>query len=319
MYRCKDCKLEYAERPDYCDCGNDSFDEISTQQKVLHANEQANVPAEQAINQTNESTAPKSTSMDKQPKIKTNFDSVDKLSISIFVLCLILSVFAWIFIGKENPNAKEIKKTSEQSQVQFDDDKEEIPDLDTFWNNQTPTEKVKVNETPTENSADEENATDEIEKKNAADETIEKIIAPTEKPSVNKTKKITQTTAPKINSTPNDKVVNQKKVAKPSNISSNSNEAVNQYKASLRQALVSKMAFTSIQGAGNCEVEFSIDQSGKLLNRRFSKLSDNKSLNDAVYNALMSVPEYYPPPSSYGGEKIRLNFTFDNGYYEVSY
>ena len=98
-----------------------------------------------------------------------------------------------------------------------------------------------------------------------------------------------------------------------------SNAMMDRYKGSLRQALFSKLAVTSIQGVGNCEIEFSVDKSGKLLNRRFSKLSENKSLNDAVYNMLMSVPQYSPPPTEYNGEKIRISFSFDNGYYEVSY
>ena len=28
MFRCKECQAEYETKPDYCDCGNDTFDEI---------------------------------------------------------------------------------------------------------------------------------------------------------------------------------------------------------------------------------------------------------------------------------------------------
>ena len=27
MFRCKECGLEYKEKPDYCDCGKDTFDD----------------------------------------------------------------------------------------------------------------------------------------------------------------------------------------------------------------------------------------------------------------------------------------------------
>ena len=29
MYRCTECNKEYSECPDFCDCGNDSFEEIT--------------------------------------------------------------------------------------------------------------------------------------------------------------------------------------------------------------------------------------------------------------------------------------------------
>ena len=28
MYRCTECNTEYADLPDYCDCGNDVFEEV---------------------------------------------------------------------------------------------------------------------------------------------------------------------------------------------------------------------------------------------------------------------------------------------------
>ena len=31
MFRCKECGTEFDVKPDYCDCGNDTFDEIVEQ------------------------------------------------------------------------------------------------------------------------------------------------------------------------------------------------------------------------------------------------------------------------------------------------
>lgn len=97
----------------------------------------------------------------------------------------------------------------------------------------------------------------------------------------------------------------------------NSPEMLN-YKSGLRAALFSKFAVGSIQGSGSCDIEFAIDKTGKLINRKFTHESSNKGLNDTVYYMLMSVPRYNPPPSGYNGETIRMNFTINNGNYEIS-
>ena len=33
MYKCSDCGAEYKVKPDYCDCGNNSFIEIKEERK----------------------------------------------------------------------------------------------------------------------------------------------------------------------------------------------------------------------------------------------------------------------------------------------
>ena len=34
MYKCKECGTEYEIKPDYCDCGNDTFEEILSEQQT---------------------------------------------------------------------------------------------------------------------------------------------------------------------------------------------------------------------------------------------------------------------------------------------
>ena len=91
------------------------------------------------------------------------------------------------------------------------------------------------------------------------------------------------------------------------------------YKLTLRQALFSKLSVASVQGSGSCGIEFSIDSTGKLINRGFTFQSDNKSVNDEVYKMLMRMPKFYPPPSGVQSEKIKMVFKFDNGSYYVNY
>lgn len=59
MFRCTDCNAEYKIKPDYCDCGNNMFNEIPEQ---MPAHSYTAIPAGQII------------------------------SIIIFVFCLILAV-----------------------------------------------------------------------------------------------------------------------------------------------------------------------------------------------------------------------------------
>ena len=90
------------------------------------------------------------------------------------------------------------------------------------------------------------------------------------------------------------------------------------YKGELRSALFRKLPVGSIQGSGACAVQFSVDSTGKLINRSFAQQSDNKSLNDAVYYMMMSVPKFNPPPSEYNGSLIKMYIKFNNGSYEIS-
>lgn len=90
------------------------------------------------------------------------------------------------------------------------------------------------------------------------------------------------------------------------------------YKNNLRAALFSKFAVGSIQGSGECSISFSVDKTGKLTNRKFTKESSNKGLNDTVYYMMMSVPRFSAPPKEYSGETIQMNFKINNGDYEIT-
>ena len=68
MYKCKDCGKEYKTKPDYCECGNNIFEEIST---VL----------------------PK--------KTFTLEQKAEIVSRIFFVICLIVSIIIWLI-----PNRK---------------------------------------------------------------------------------------------------------------------------------------------------------------------------------------------------------------------
>ena len=75
----------------------------------------------------------------------------------------------------------------------------------------------------------------------------------------------------------------------------------------------------NVKGNGICGVEFTIDSTGKLTNRAFTFQSENKTVNDEVYHALMLTPRYSPPPSSYNGQLIKIVFEFGNGSYRARF
>ena len=75
MYKCSDCGAEYKTKPDYCDCGNDSFIEIKEEKKEF--------------------------------KLKpVNVDS----SIWVLVGCLILSLLVLIFFANPKPQEETVTR-----------------------------------------------------------------------------------------------------------------------------------------------------------------------------------------------------------------
>lgn len=295
MYKCKDCGAEYIDKPEYCDCGNNSFEEIVAIDSIEKSDEN-DVPIQSS----------KKSFFEQYPKLKEIWNALDVLSTSIFVLCLILSVLAWVFIGKDDSSSKTENRPTHHLQKQIK--QENIPDIDSFWNDTPSVEKPQVEEplqnevsTPTPNVTPSQPVSELNKSPNSHKQQLPETVAPVG---------VTKSEA-------------HKNIVTPSAVSKKTPSlnpaAMSSYKNSLRHALFSRLAVTSVLGVGRCEIEFSVDKSGKLLGRRFSKLSDNKSLNDAVYNMLMSLPQFNPPPVGYNGEKIRLSFYFNNGYYEVSY
>ena len=47
MFRCKECGSEFDKKPDYCDCGNDTFEEIISEANTKqHTEEKKTEPKE---------------------------------------------------------------------------------------------------------------------------------------------------------------------------------------------------------------------------------------------------------------------------------
>lgn len=239
-------------------------------------------------------------------KLNSSLQIKNKMQIfswGVFVTCILLSLIIWLFAWNDIPQKVEQKQTNEQTKIQ------KTPDIDEIWNDELPSSSVeqKKNEQNLLNPS----KTAKTEKKVAVQQKNTKIKK-TSTP-----KQPQQQTAKKESKT--QKSENKVKQPKTQPQHTSNNQELTNYKVSLRSALFSHLKVTSVKGKGLCEVSFSIDKNGKLINRNFSKMSDNKTMNDAVYYMFMSLPQYLPPPKSYKGELLTMSFYINNGYYEINY
>ena len=315
MFRCRECGCEFKEKPDYCDCGNNTFDEILPQKSAI------DIPDIRQI-----------------------------VSVLIFVLCLILAIIPWTIPDKPQTQEKIVKKAQPAAQKIPD-----IEDIwnDKLPKAAAPVQKpapapVKVQPEPAAPKPVQKQTT-VVKKQTPAKKTTAPKKVTTKKTTPVKTQtskpaakptasqkqtkpaqqaKTTQNKPPKVV----EKVAQQvsqpkqtKKTVQPKKTQEAKPKPVDKtplinYKNELRIALLAKLNVPNVTGTGDCAVSFSIDTAtGKLLNRNFIYKSSNKSVNDEVYYMLMRLPYFKKPPSLYKGETIKMKFYFNNGYYEISF
>ncbi len=326
MFKCKECGQEYKTKPDYCDCGNDTFDELILD-KVL----QDDV--------VNVSPCIATSEMDFVSFLRRRNISV--FGLTFFVSCLFLSFFILVFCFNFK---SEISNTSAQK---TEKNVINIPDIEQLWNDGPIDVAQSITVKKSQNVRPSQIANNNTQ---AGKTTTNKIIAPTRKSNTKSESTVVNTSKKLKSQTSNKPLVKTSQatsVKKPDSKSSVSTKNVkqdtthkkeqvnvplspkktipayspelNNYKVALRNALFSKLSVVSIQGQGTCGIEFSIDSTGKLINRAFTYQSNNKSVNDEVYKMLMRLPSFYAPPETYNGEKIKMSFSFDNGSYVINY
>lgn len=314
MYRCTECKEEFKEKPEYCTCGNDEFEEFTAP------------PVKDSTFQKEQPTLPHRNFDFKK------FDMVKVFSIGFFCLCLILAVIPWL-IKAEKP-AKTVQKQKEEVA-------KTIPDIESLWQNAKPQTQtaetapkpepspkpVQTPETPkpktqTTSTTQKPAAAAKTQPKpaskttSAASKPVKK--APPAQPATQSKPKLPQSVLNTVQNTTSTQQTVQQPVKKEEPPKMNPSEFLN-YKGAIRSALLAKLNVAAVQGSGDCAIEFSLDNSGKLINRNFIYKSQNKSVNDEVYLMLMRLPYYKTPPAHYNGEKIKLKFLFNNGYYEITF
>lgn len=343
MFRCKDCGKEYNEQVDYCDCGNNSFEYIEPVQKPVKQTislEQKSqilsllfffvciimsvivwlIPVKTEVAEQKETEKPAITNK--------NIPNIDKIWDDTPV--------AVVQKNEEQQPAEEPQLTTLQEKILVKlntaPEHPKVVPPQPVQKTVTTTAQQKTKPQPAAKPA---TATKPVVTAKPAQTTQSKPVIQQQKPVVQQSKpqQTTQSkTQPAQQSKPQTsqqskpqqvtqpvqqpKPVVKTEPAKPV-YNPNSPEML-RYKGNLRSAMFAKLPVGSIQGSGSCSVTFSVDSTGKLVNRGFASKSDNKTLNDAVYYMMMSVPRFNPPPSNYNGETIRMNFIFNNGSYEIS-
>ena len=349
MYKCTECGTEFEVKPQYCDCGNDTFEEIKPV---------AEVPKPQ------QTKAPKPEPVKIKPEKKpAEKKSADILSWAIFATCLMLSLIIIFFVG--NPEEKIVEEIQKEQTVALN-----IPSIDKFWNNSTvgvksdaveiqepvtvqPVQKIvqKVIPQAAKPAVQTPKQTVQKPKTQTQQQTtkpVQKTTAQTKPVQTQTTTKPAATTTtntaskPQIpqntlNAASNQQTVknttNTQQTVKPAQTTQNTTQTTQQkpqadlasqkqeltnYKVSLRNTIGRKIDFTKVVGDGDCTVSFKISSQGQLTNRSFTKQSSNITLNDAVYQAMMSTPSFTRPPALYNNETLSLSVSFKNGNFAIS-
>lgn len=295
MYKCTDCGQEFETKPDYCYCGNDSFEEIA---KPLPQPAQTFTPRPQVT---------------RKP--------VDLPSLMIFFTCIVLSILSWIFIGRDSGKTETPAKPATPQKVV------NMPSIDKLWKESAPPVKI-VEPKPVVQPP--KTAAKPVAKPRTAPQVpvltsqpaAPKVVSPsmTEEQKQEIIKKLTASKTPapvtKVEEPKNEPVVKQPEPPKVDYAAQK--RELNAYKTSLRNKLGANINFAAVIGDGKCAITFKIDSSGNLTNRAFSVQSSNDSLNDAVYAAMMQNPTFNAPPEGYKGETLTLSVQIYGGQFEVS-
>ena len=344
MYKCTECGMEYEVKPDYCDCGNDEF-VITVEEKkegnVIWEEEKGfGYPIDENSYENNKKIQQKEAIKEKtnasEPEIyrpKLELPKTDPISLTIFLICLVLSVIIAFLPVKTNENTN-IIKTKETKITK------NIPSIDKFWNNTMPAaaEKPVIPEpvavkvvTPVRTAAKPaaKPAGKPVQtKKTAPKQTTVKLQknpavstaeqAKKAEEAKKKAEEAKKAEAARKAAEQAKKYEEVKKHAEDMQQTMYNKQELANYKANLRNTIGKKIDFTKVIGDGDCIISFAVDKSGRLVNGAFAKQSTNMTLNDAVYKAFMSSRNFTAPPSGYKDETLKLYVRFYNGNFEIS-
>ena len=116
MYRCTECYTEYAECPDFCECGNDTFEEFYEEQ---YYEPEPVAPAPK----TEKKLTPEEAE-------ELRIEEIDKKKSLVVICCALLLCILIIFAA---PPHKKKKMEKVKQKVAIEQVK--IPSVDTFWDN----------------------------------------------------------------------------------------------------------------------------------------------------------------------------------------
>ncbi len=142
MFKCKECGLEYKIKPDYCECGNDEF-EIIVSEEIAQASESEPVHIDKKTEP--QISEPINTyTKTEEIVVKRSLSTGDILSVGFLILCLILSaIILWIPV-KQNESAVQESESAITAVTK------NIPSIDKIWNNSVAVPINKENSVPSQ-------------------------------------------------------------------------------------------------------------------------------------------------------------------------
>jgi len=344
MYKCTECGLEFENKPEYCDCGNDEFvltvpqeekiPEPAVNAEITKASEPTPEPI--SAEEFSKAAAAEQNSYNNYKTAREPMKlPVSPFALFIFIMCILLSLMIWILW---NP----VKETAETvSEIIENVENKPIPSIDKLWKSPEPAKQEEQAPAPAP-APKQEKKTTVINIPKAANPVKKSVPKTTQtakqQPKTTQTKKqqAVNNTQKAQNSAAEQAAKQAQEAAKKAQEAKAKAEAeaiaaaeaakkaaiskqeLYSYKINLRNTIGQKIDFTRVIGDGDCVISFKVDANGRLTNRAFEKQSANITLNNAVYNAVMAVPSYSAPPSGYKNETLRLKVSFNNGNFAIT-
>lgn len=221
MYKCRECGTKYNQKPTYCECGNDTFEEIidnNTQFQNSQIDEDnfdndiEDCRSFEKIDTKIQNIPPHYNNS----QVQTNSNNI--ISTIIFSLCLILSFIILFFVGNPKQETPQITKDKQNTLTT-----KEIPPIDSFWDNS----QIKVESPVVEQKPQQTPKTVEIP---VMPQNIQQIIPQTPPKTIQQkpTLKATTMTTPKTKQPTTKTTTNQtQKNSNPSNNISKTNTSTN--------------------------------------------------------------------------------------------
>ena len=342
MYKCTECGLEFENKPDYCDCGNDEF--------VLTIQDEAEIDTKEPIQENIKSIEPQTVTSEKisvndiPPSYRVEKEflklNINPLAMSVFIICILLSIWI-IFVWNPTPVT-----TEKVSQAVEKVENKAIPSIDKLWKESapipqplkeqtipvvkkeepvkklttvpltkasTPVKTAKTPSKPVVKTSTTQNTT--TKKTQQAKNTTSEDAAQKAK---DEAKKAQEEAAKKALEAKQKAEAEALAAAEKAKKQALAKQELANYKINLRNEIGRKIDFTRVIGDGDCVISFKLDSAGRLVNRAFARQSTNITLNNAVYNAVMATPSYNPPPSAYNNETYHLYIKFANGNFAIT-
>ena len=311
MYRCTECDAEYEIKPQYCDCGNDTFEEINVDEVIV----------EKQVKNINDNQVEALENFDKTSIDKTvnNFNkNIDKsfiISCIFSLLCVLLGLYILIFVGNGIYNTIE---NIDNKLVNTDFDK--IPTINKIWNDE-PVKEYNGNGNINVNQPAKTILSDNVVDKTS--DTGKKVLPLDKKESIkSSSNNVNNSNKNLVSAKPSvKKTVKQQSTNGSKNINKYTQNQENQeilaYKVKLRNFIAKKINFANVVGDGSCVFTFKVNNQGALTEKKFVSTT-NVTLSDEVYEAILNVTTFSPPPVGYKPVMMKFNVKMYNNSFEIS-